>query len=91
MTDWLPETRNELRAFLADHFPGAENLDDTESLLDSGLVDSVGILELVTFIEDHFGVIVTDDDLLGDNFESISSLAVMVCGKRGREGEAPAA
>lgn len=91
MANWSTETRKQIRAFVSIHFPGAASLDDAESLLDSGIVDSVGILDLVAFLEEQFGVTVTDDDLLADHFESIASLAALVWAKGGNEGQAPAA
>lgn len=90
MADGHAEVQEQIRAFVVDRFPGAYNIGNGDSLLDSGVVDSIGVLELVTFIEDQFAVSVTDDDLLADHFESIASLTALVCAKRGGE-EQPAA
>ena len=49
-----------------------------ESLLDSGLIDSMGIFELVSFLEKEFGIEVSDEDLVPDNFESLDLIANMV-------------
>ncbi len=61
-------------------FPLAGSLELTRemSLLDSGIVDSLGVLDLVTFIEQQFGIVAEDDDLVAENFESIDSLVRFV-------------
>ena len=60
------------REFL--HDPNA-NLNEDEDLLSSGVLDSLGILKLVAFIEESFGIQVPDEDIAYENFMSISALA----------------
>ena len=48
---------------------------DDASFLEEGIVDSVGIMELVLFIEENFGLTVDDEDLTPDNFDSVDRLA----------------
>lgn len=81
-SDGLPD---QIRAFVLDRFPLARQNPpgDTDPLLDSGLVDSLGVLELVQFVTETFGVIVSDEDLNPENFESIRSLADFVMRKSG--------
>ena len=50
------------------------NFDDDASFLDEGIVDSLGIIELVTFVEKQFGVSVADHELIPDNFDSVRKL-----------------
>jgi len=50
-------------------------LDDNDSFLEKGIIDSTGILELVSFIEDEFKIQVRDEELVPDNFDSVSKLA----------------
>lgn len=57
-------------------------------LLSAGIVDSLGILRLVAFIEERFGVKVPDEDVVFENFQSISAMAAYVAGRQG--GSAPA-
>ena len=76
-----PAARAEvLRAFVRRTFPLARKkaLGDDHPLLESGIVDSLGILELVNFVTETFGVHVTDEDLLPENFNSIGSLIAFV-------------
>jgi acyl carrier protein len=76
----LEQTRESIRNFIFQQFPGTRgsNLTDDDSLLTSGAIDSMGILELVTFIESSFDVHITDDEMLSNNFESITSLSTFV-------------
>jgi acyl carrier protein len=48
------------------------------SLIDSGIVDSTGALELVSFIEEAFNVHITDDELVPDNFDSLAKLTTFI-------------
>ena len=56
--------------------------DDT-SFLQEGIVDSVGIMELVAFVGDQMGVEVEDQEIVPDNFDSVSRLAAYVRRKSG--------
>jgi acyl carrier protein len=51
---------------------------DDASFLEEGIVDSVGVLELVSFIEDSFKVKVGDQDIIPDNFDSVSKLSAYI-------------
>jgi len=60
--------------------------DDNVSFLDEGIIDSLGIIELVSFVESQYGVSVADRDLVPDNFDSIAKLTAYI----GRKLEAKA-
>ena len=66
-----------LRRFIYQQFPLAKSreLADDDSLIEGGLIDSLGILELVTFIESEFAIVLEDDEVGAENFDSIKSLA----------------
>ena len=79
------EARDIIRAYLRENMVfGDESVDlsDGVSLFDEGVVDSTGVLELVMFIEQHFDIAVTTDELVPENFESIGRLAQFVDQKR---------
>lgn len=59
-----------------------------ESLLESGLVDSTGVLELVDFLETDMGIVVADDETLPANLDSIENLTQFVMRKRSAAGVA---
>ncbi|MCL4863705.1 MAG: acyl carrier protein [Caldilineaceae bacterium] len=71
---------NQTRSFILDKFPLArqQTLADDDALLGSGIVDSLGILELVGFVEEAFGVTVDVEDLQPENFQSIDRIAIFV-------------
>ena len=66
------------------------SIGDDSSLLDNGIIDSLGILEIVTFIESEFHLLLTDEDVVSDNFETINSLAELVATKLSRDTRAAA-
>ena len=74
------EIREQVRAFILKQFPLARraSLDDNKSLVDCGIIDSMGVLEIVTFLESTFDIVLDDDEVASDTFESIGSLATLV-------------
>jgi acyl carrier protein len=50
-------------------------LDEEQDLLNAGIIDSLGILRLVSFIEEQFGVQVPDEDVVFENFQSIRAMS----------------
>lgn len=76
----------EIRTFLAENFPLGEDpgaLRADASLLEAGIIDSTGVLELVGFIEETYGIRVEDEELLPENLDSIQSIVGFVERKRG--------
>ena len=51
---------------------------DDVSFLDEGIVDSVGVMELVAFVEDKFKLKIDDMDVIPDNFDSVTKLAAFI-------------
>lgn len=51
------------------------NLDDTFSLIENGVLDSLGIMKLIQFIEEKFSLSIDDEDILPENFENIESIS----------------
>jgi acyl carrier protein len=72
---------SEIRNFIVATFlfgQGGDQIADGDSLLDKGVIDSTGVLELVNFIGEKFGIKVADEELTADNFDSIRKLAAFV-------------
>ncbi|MDA8326881.1 MAG: acyl carrier protein [Nitrospiraceae bacterium] len=83
------QIRTDIRDFLIENFLYGQDggrLKEDVSLLETGLIDSTGILELVSFIEDKYGVTVNDNELVPDNFDSINKLAHFILKKIGGPG-----
>jgi len=82
---WIPtvtaEIQTQVRSLVEDNFLFREDrnsLTDTESLIDAGLIDSTGILELVALLEERFNIEVADADLVPGNFDSIDRIVAYV-------------
>ena len=77
-----------IRAFILEKFPPARKraLNDDVPLLESGIVDSLGVLDVVEFVERTFGITIDDEELTSDNFGSIRRLTSFVEQKRSRLG-----
>ncbi|MBI4938862.1 MAG: acyl carrier protein [Nitrosomonadales bacterium] len=78
------ELKEQVRAFITSNFyvanPAA--LADSTSLLDSGTVDSTGMLEVIFFIEETFGIKVDYSEMVPDNLDSIERIANFVSRKK---------
>ena len=77
----LLEKKEKIRHFIVETFlfdADEAALGDDESLLDSGIIDSTGVLELVAFVEEEFDIEVKDDELVPENLDSISKLAAFI-------------
>lgn len=53
---------------------GVADMTDDQSLMESGVIDSLGIFRMVSFLEDTFGVRVGDDEIIHDNFQSVNDI-----------------
>jgi acyl carrier protein len=82
----LYELKNELRSFITDSIMYGHNTDflaDDASFLENGVIDSTGVLELITYMESRFGITVEDDELVPENLDSINGLLRFVEKKGG--------
>jgi acyl carrier protein len=69
--------QQQIRDFIVQNFlfGDAGKLDDSASMLDKGIIDSTGILEVVQFLEDTFKISVLDEELLPENLDSVTNIA----------------
>jgi acyl carrier protein len=74
------EIQAALRDFVRRQFPAARTRypSDTDSLVEQGIIDSMGVLDLVTFIETDFQVTFLEEELVSDHFDSVASIAELV-------------
>ncbi len=73
----MNDIKSTVRKFIVDNFLfGVDDAfgDDT-SFLDEGIIDSTGVLELVTFLEETYEIAVGDEDLVPENLDSVSNVA----------------
>ena len=76
---------NKIREYIAENFlfGDASQLAADDSFLDKGIIDSTGILEIVMFLEEQFGIKVADNEMLPENLDSISNIARFIAKKGG--------
>ena len=74
-----------VRRFIVENFlfGRSEGFTDEQSFLDSGIIDSTGILELVAFLEETYGLQVNDEELIPDNLDSINKISGFLQKKQG--------
>jgi acyl carrier protein len=75
--------REQVQLFIQKNFTfdDAKTIDGTTSLLGSGIIDSTGILELIGFLETTYGLKFEDNELIGENFDSIDKIAAFMSTK----------
>jgi acyl carrier protein len=80
------EVLSRVRTFVTTNFYVGEGaaLSDDASLLDAGVVDSTGVLEVVQFLENEFGLRVDDQEIVPENIDSIARIAAFIERKRSR-------
>ncbi|MBM4221038.1 MAG: acyl carrier protein [Gammaproteobacteria bacterium] len=74
-----------IKAFVLKNFlftDDASALSDNTSLIGEGIIDSTGILELVSYLEESFSIKVADEEMTPANFDSIQNIAAFVGQKR---------
>ena len=79
------ETREVVRSYIIENFLFGDQTplgEDEMSLLDEGIIDSVGVMELVAFLEQDFGLTVADEDLVPENLDSVANLVAYIARKQ---------
>ena len=78
------ELVEQIKTFVLSNFYVANpaTLDNEASLLDAGIIDSTGVLEVVSFLESTFSIKLADDEILPENFDSIGRIARFVARKQ---------
>jgi acyl carrier protein len=81
----MENAKQKIRAFVVENFLFGEDkgLTDRTSFLENGIIDSLGILELVEYMDKEFGVAVADEELLPENLDSIDNIVAFLVRKNG--------
>lgn len=80
-----PEISQAVRRFISENFlfrDEGHGLSAEASLLDAGIIDSTGVLELICFLESTYGIEIADDEMLPENLDSVRAIAQYVRRKR---------
>jgi len=78
----IREVRREVRDHLITSFYVPGPLADSASLIETGIFDSSGMLELAAFLESNFGIAIEADEIVPENLGSIARIASFVCRKK---------
>jgi acyl carrier protein len=84
------DVRDRVRGFITTELAQKEGavgtVSDSESLLDRGILDSLGVLRVLGFLEEEYRLTVGDDDVVPENFESIDAIVAFVQRRRANGG-----
>jgi acyl carrier protein len=81
--------QQDIRNFIISNFmfgQGGEGLADDQSFLETGVIDSTGVLELIAFLEQQFGIAVEDQEVVPSNLDSVAQLVSFVQRKKATQG-----
>jgi acyl carrier protein len=83
------DSKQKIRAFIVDNFyvPETASLADDTPLIESGIVDSTGVLEVVAFLEETFKITIPDQDMLPANLDTIARMANYVTRMRNKPAD----
>ena len=72
----MNDNKSKIKAFIIENFlfGNANGLEDGTSFLEEGIIDSTGILELVTYLEEEFDITIEDEELIPENLDSINNV-----------------
>lgn len=73
--------REKIRSYILENYLFSDDqaaLADKDSFLDKGIIDSTGILEVIYFLEDEFGLTVDDEEMLPENLDSVENLILFI-------------
>ena len=77
------EIKNVIKGFIIKTFKqGKGSLRDNDSLFENNIIDSFGILELISFIEKKFSVSINPSEVTIENFDSLDKIVKLIEGKR---------
>ncbi|WJH42102.1 acyl carrier protein [Aliirhizobium terrae] len=73
----------EIREFISENFlfRADAELDNDQSLLESGVIDSTGVLEVIAFLEQTYGISVADEEIVPENLDSINNMTRYLAAK----------
>lgn len=75
------EDKTIIKEFIKNELMRGKNISDlevTDNLIETGVIDSLGIQILVSFLEKNFSISIADEDLIPDNFETVDTIWAFV-------------
>jgi acyl carrier protein len=86
----MANVKEDIRQFIISNFLFGQNgdaLEDQQSFLETGVIDSTGVLELIGFLEQQYGIAVEDREIVPANLDSVDQLVAFVARKQEHRGE----
>lgn len=76
--------QQDIRGFIVENFLFGEDggLEDDSSFIEQGIVDSTGIMQLVSYLQEQYRIAIEDEELIPDNLDSIRKVAAFIEGKK---------
>jgi len=74
-----------IRSYILDNFLFTDDpsaLENDDSFMDKGIIDSTGILEVIYFLEDEFGIKVEDDEMVPGNLDTVNNIVAYINNKK---------
>lgn len=89
----MTEIKQTIKTFITENFlfGNDEGLTDDTSFLEEGIIDSTGVLELVTYLEEEFNITIDDEELIPENLDSINNITAFLQKKATPEPKTAAA
>ena len=79
------DVKEKVKAFIRESFlfDSKAQLEDGDSLLEKGIIDSTGVLELILYLEEEFGIKIEDEEVIPENLDSVVNIETLVKRKNG--------
>src|SRR5258705_13824319 len=89
-SDFAGSLRSDVRTFVRQQLEtrGGADISDDASLVDAGVIDSLGIFQFIAFLESTFHIQISDNEIVLSNFETIDNTVVFVAGKKKKKKNA---
>lgn len=84
MLDMHRDARTTIRTFVIERLApavGLSSVGDEDDLIDSGVVDSLGIFQLIAFLEERFGIKIGDEEITPENFGTVAAIDRLVASR----------
>ena len=81
----MQDVKQTVRSYILDNFlmgDSGAKLTDEQSFLENHIIDSTGFIELVTFLESHYGIQIQDEEMIPENLDSLNAIAQFVGAKK---------
>jgi len=79
------KVRQEIRDYILSNYLFSTDgslLDDSVSLMQTGVIDSTGVLELIMFLNEHFSIEIADEEMVPDNLDSVDNIVAFIARKQ---------